>query len=326
MKYDDAVYGVCEIGEGVLLDLMSCGAMQRLKGVIQQGITGLIGVTTASSRFDHSVGAMLLVRLLGGSLEEQIAALLHDVSHTAFSHVIDFVVDDSVGQSYHDRMKEGYLVGTDVPGVLAGHGYDWRMFLREEDFAVLEQPAPRLCGDRVDYFLRDCLKMGMVTPAGVGWVLSHLIVHEGRIMMDDVAAARWLGYSFLRCDETSWANFREVGLYELAGQAIRYGIEVGAISEADFWGVDEVVWAKLLAFEDGVLRDKLALVSRGTRFVWDAENPTFWTSTKLRSVDPDVLVSGRVRRLSELDLVFAEKRAAHHAKKGLWPMRVVRSA
>jgi HD superfamily phosphohydrolase len=34
---------------------------------------------------------MLLVRRLGASLEEQIAALLHDVSHTAFSHVIDSV-------------------------------------------------------------------------------------------------------------------------------------------------------------------------------------------------------------------------------------------
>ncbi len=36
---------------------------------------------------------MMLVNRLGGSLEEQIAALLHDVSHTAFSHVIDYVLE-----------------------------------------------------------------------------------------------------------------------------------------------------------------------------------------------------------------------------------------
>lgn len=37
---------------------------------------------------------MLLNRQLDASMEEQIVALLHDVSHTAFSHVIDYVFDD----------------------------------------------------------------------------------------------------------------------------------------------------------------------------------------------------------------------------------------
>jgi HD superfamily phosphohydrolase len=80
--------------------------VQRLHGVLQHGITGLIGLTQPITRYEHSVGAMLLVRQLGGSLREQIAALLHDVSHTAFSHVIDYVLNDHDGQSYHDEMKE----------------------------------------------------------------------------------------------------------------------------------------------------------------------------------------------------------------------------
>ena len=39
---------------------------------------------------------MLLIKKLGGSVEEQIAGLLHDVSHTAFSHVIDYVFDNKM--------------------------------------------------------------------------------------------------------------------------------------------------------------------------------------------------------------------------------------
>lgn len=94
MRYDDAIYGRNEITEPVLLDLMKSDAMQRLKGISQHGVTALLGITPPFSRFDHSVGVMLLVRRLGASLEEQVAALLHDVSHTAFSHVIDFVFND----------------------------------------------------------------------------------------------------------------------------------------------------------------------------------------------------------------------------------------
>ena len=35
---------------------------------------------------------MLLALKFGSSLEEQIKALLHDISHSAFSHVIDYVL------------------------------------------------------------------------------------------------------------------------------------------------------------------------------------------------------------------------------------------
>ena len=91
MQYEDELYGKVEITEPLLLDLITSDAMQRTKGVSQHGITALIGVTPPFSRFVHSVGTMLLVRRLGANVNEQVAALLHDISHTAFSHVIDFV-------------------------------------------------------------------------------------------------------------------------------------------------------------------------------------------------------------------------------------------
>jgi HD superfamily phosphohydrolase len=82
MQYDDELYGRVEITEPVLLDLIASEAMQRTKGISQHGITALLGITPPFSRFDHSLGAMLLVRHLGASVKEQIAALLHDISHT----------------------------------------------------------------------------------------------------------------------------------------------------------------------------------------------------------------------------------------------------
>lgn len=321
--YNDTVYGKIQISEPVLLDLMASTAMIRLKGVLQHGISALIGITEPVTRFDHSVGAMLLVKRLDGSLPEQIAALLHDVSHTAFSHVIDYVFDGHDSQSYHDEMKKEYLIGTDVPGILQRHGYDWRDFLHEEDYPLLEQPSPRLCADRIDYFLRDAQGMGLATAVHIQTALAHLIVAEGRIATDNLQAAQWLGDTFIAADDASWANFREVGLYEITAQAIRRGLEIGIITAADFWTTDAPCWHKLHSAADEELQRLLKLVSPDTTFFWDAENPTFWVSTKLRAIDPDVLVNGRLHPLSSLDPQFAARRTAYLvSKQGKWPMRV----
>lgn len=323
MQYQDAVYGAVEIEEPVLLDVMASAAMQRLRGVLQHGISGLIGVTSPVTRFEHSVGAMLLVRRLDGSVEEQLAALLHDVSHTAFSHVIDYVFDNHDGQSYHDEEKEAYLAGTAVPQILARHGYDWRRFLHEENFPLLEQPSPRLCADRLDYFLRDSRELGLADGVDVAFALQHLVVAHGRIATDDLRAARWLGYTYIAADDASWANFREVGLYEATARAIKRALRVGAIDTADIWGTDEPLWAKLHASGDAELQAWLRLVSPQTRFVWDEDEPTFRVSTKLRAIDPDVVVDGQLRPLSQLDAEFGRYRREYLARKaGKWPMRV----
>ena len=143
-------------------------------------------------------------------------------------------------------------------------------------------------------------------------------------MSDDFDSARWLGYTFIAADQASWANFREVGLYELTARAIRRGLEIGVLDDADIWGTDQPAWEKLQASSDPKLQYHLQRVHADTRFVWDEENPEFWVSTKLRSVDPDVLLNGSVQPLSTLDPEFAAHRAEYLDKNsGKWPMRVI---
>ncbi len=324
MILDDKIYGRVEVSEPVLLALLSAPAVQRLTGVLQHGISALVGVTQPVTRFEHSAGVMTLIQRLNGSLEEQIAGVLHDISHTVFSHVIDYVVDGHYSQSFHDEVKGEYLSRTDIPAILGEYGFDWRDFLDEARFPILEQPAPRLCADRLDYFLRDSLELRLATPAAVQQVLSHLIVSDGRIVVGDLPTARWMAYTYIAADDMSWANFREVGLYQLAAEAIRRGLAIGAISEADFWEQDAGIWARLIAHPDTVLNRQLALVNPATRFAWDEEQPTFRVGTKVRTIDPEVLTEAGPVSLSILDESFARHRERYIAgKQGEWPMRVV---
>jgi hypothetical protein len=323
MRYQDRIYGPQEITEPVLLDLVDSAALQRLRGVLQHGVSALIGVTSDTSRFEHSIGVMLLVRRLGASLHEQIAALLHDVSHTAFSHVIDYVFDGHETQAYHEEHKLSYVSTTDIPGILERHGFHWHDFMPEDRFHLLEQEIPHLCADRLDYFLRDARDLGLASGNEIACTLAHLHPYQGRMLVDDLEVARWLGYTFIEADKASWANFREVGLYELAARAIRRGLQIGILLEADLWGTDRPAWNKLLACDDPQLQENLVRVHPDTRFYWDEAHPTFWVSTKLRSIDPDIYLDAQVSSLSQLDPAFQQHRQAYLARnRGKWPMRV----
>jgi HD superfamily phosphohydrolase len=298
--------------------------MQRLQGVLQHGVSALVGVTRPTSRYEHSIGVMLLVERYGGTLEEQIAALIHDVSHTAFSHVIDYVFGSHNTQGYHEEHKLTYVSNTDIPMTLQAHGYGWMDFMDEGAYTLLEQDLPHLCADRLDYFFRDARDLGLASEEDIDIALAKLTSFQGKIVASDLDIARWLGYTFIQADQASWANFREVGLYEVAAFAIRRGLEIGVLTEGDIWGEDLPAWEKLRASPDHELQHHFNRVHAGTQFVWDDENPDFWVSTKLRSIDPDVLVGVQAVPLSTLDHEFADHRGEYLTRNsGKWPMRVV---
>ena len=86
------IFGTFEVTDSVLLELLETNAMQRLKGVQQAGICYFVKDPYSFTRYEHSVGVCMLCRMFGASLQEQVAALLHDASHTVFSHVGDFFI------------------------------------------------------------------------------------------------------------------------------------------------------------------------------------------------------------------------------------------
>ncbi|MDA1571060.1 HD domain-containing protein, partial [Bacillus cereus] len=162
MIISDVLYGEFEV-DPVVEELIVSKSVQRLKGIHQTGASYLINEEWNVTRFDHSVGVMLLIKKLGGSVEEQIAGLLHDVSHTAFSHVIDYVFDNK-NESYHEEIFSAVVKNSEIPAILAKYGYNYEEILLDDSkWTLLERSAPELCADRVDYTLRDMYTYGYIS-------------------------------------------------------------------------------------------------------------------------------------------------------------------
>src|SRR3989339_131162 len=131
MEIKDRVYGQVNITEPVILELMASGPLQRLKGIKQS----LSNQTV--SRYEHSLGVMILLKILKAPLEEQIAGLLHDVPHTAFSHVIDYVfVSSEHSHEFHEKFHEQMIKKSEIPKILAKYNYDVNKILDEDNFSL----------------------------------------------------------------------------------------------------------------------------------------------------------------------------------------------
>src|SRR3989344_2208425 len=159
MEYQDRVYGNFEITEPVILELINCPTLQRLKEIDQAGYLEPHFPGTAYSRFEHSVGVYLLLKMYQAPIEEQIAGLIHDVSHSAFSHCIDYVLDagSETEHSHQDNVFDDYVRQSEIPGILEKYHFDLEYILDDRNFPLKERDLPDLCADRIDYSLRTAV-------------------------------------------------------------------------------------------------------------------------------------------------------------------------
>lgn len=193
----DVIYGEFKVDK-VLEELILSKPVQRLKGVHQAGASYLMNEKWNVTRFDHSVGAMLLIKKLGGSVEEQIAGLLHDVSHTAFSHVIDYVFDNE-NESYHEEIFSSVVKNSEIPAILSKHGYNYEdILLDDSKWTLLEKSAPELCADRVDYTLRDMYTYGYISLEEVHSFLEDLIEVDGKMVLQNIEIAEWFTKTYYK--------------------------------------------------------------------------------------------------------------------------------
>ena len=189
MRWQDRVYGEVAIDDPAILDLIACETFQRLRGIHQAGPSALPFPFKDVTRFEHSLGVFALLRRLNAPLREQIAGLLHDLSHTAFSHAVDFVFS-SEEQDHHERLKPLMLGRDDLARAIARLGFAPGDFYDDSVYSLLEQPLPFLCADRLDYFLRDGTACGVVDREFAFGVLDSLRVIDGKLALASVEVAR----------------------------------------------------------------------------------------------------------------------------------------
>ncbi len=207
----------------ILLDefeqmLVNTKHVQRLRNIQQLGLVDTVYPGANHTRFEHSIGTMHMASVIGHSLDLEpddirkvrVAGLLHDVGHSAFSHVVEGVLKrnpllqpniNGTRLIKHEAFTKDIITGS-LPEdnyiaryVEKEFGTDPFEFFGEiakiaTGDTSLKKPylaqiiADDVDADRIDFLLRDSYHTGVsFGMIDVDQIVRSLVIRNGNIVL-----------------------------------------------------------------------------------------------------------------------------------------------
>lgn len=281
--YRDAVHNIIRLrtdtDEGALIAaLIDTPEFQRLRRIRQLGLAYFAYHAAEHSRFVHSLGAFHLasrtlakLRITYDLAESdqtavRVAALLHDVGHGPFSHVVEPILG-----FHHEQFTIETLLSpeTEAGSLLKGYSAE----LPEKAAAIIrgtfrpmalaQLVSSQLDVDRMDYLLRDSLMTGVKYGVyDLEWIIKSLEINEAEDQLYVSARGIYAVEDYL---QARYYMFRQVYFHrtlrsaELVLHAILRRAFVLYARGGDVWHQTGSVFEKVLAREKLSLAGHLSL-------------------------------------------------------------------
>ena len=251
----DPVHGDIGLSE-LETELIDTPTFQRLRKIKQLAFASMVYPNASYSRFAHSIGVLHVTsRVIDAFRRKEqltndkdveklrIAALLHDIGHYPYSHLMEYIDWDRYASKYltkkngkekgtiqcidpyPDHAKVARLIVTkrkDIKEILEKHDidpYEIAALIEGKHTSIPNLLHKSLDVDRIDYLLRDSLNTGV--PYGsidINYILNNLDVTENqeivlnakaRISAEHLLVSRYFMFNAVYLHKTVFA-FEEV--------------------------------------------------------------------------------------------------------------------
>lgn len=305
MRLFDIIWGETEIIDKEILAVIKHPAMQRIKKIWISSYGYMFNLQRNSTRFEHSVGVYLLLKQFKASKKEQLAGLIHDVSHTALSHLSTYAIQGKYsGPEFHELVQERFIKDSGLAILLKKFGYKADELLHTPDFALLENNLPDICADRIDYAIRDGLHLQILSRQQADQILKDLVVREGEFMFASEEAAFLYSFDFYLLNLMFYGSPSEAHFNNDFGALVNYAMKVGILKEKDWFSDDVQLISKLKKSKNVRIMKWLGNYSNKLVVYEDSQQPDKVFPKKIRIVDPKVVVKEKIKRLSEINPVY----------------------
>jgi len=220
-RYRDPVHNIIllddsKVDDALIISIIDTAEFQRLRRIKQLGLALYTYQGAEHSRFTHSLGAMhLMTRVLNllsaryeipfsARVTARVAALLHDIGHGPFSHVIEKILG-----VHHELWTQQVVADENTEVNLRLRSFDPDLpeqvvqVIRHEyePTYVTQLVSSQLDCDRMDYLLRDSLMTGAkYGNFDLEWILHALeidekqriyVSHKGLYAVEEYLQARY---------------------------------------------------------------------------------------------------------------------------------------
>ena len=213
------IWGYEEMDHPLLEEIFMSPTMVRLDGIDQSGPPAHFGVVPAFSRRDHCNGVWALLKRANVSLEEQVTGLLHDASHTAFSHLADllFKHDEVIHNGcYQDSIHEWFLDSMKIPTITKKYTISLKMLNPDNAlYSALERPLPHLCADRIHYNIHTGVVFHRITQQDAQEIVNDLHFEQGRWFFETPALAKKFAELSVTFSRQVWGAEYNHAFYQL---------------------------------------------------------------------------------------------------------------
>ncbi|GBC71553.1 Deoxyguanosinetriphosphate triphosphohydrolase-like protein [Candidatus Calditenuaceae archaeon HR02] len=304
----DPVHGYITLSDWELR-IVDTFAVQRLRRIGQLPLAYLVYPGARHTRFDHSLGSMVLAEEFAKSLGLQdeearvfkAAALLHDVGHTPFSHLFEeFLIEKGFT---HEDVGRRIIVGNEeLRLAIEEAGIDLGELIRllEGRHRLSKLVSGPIDVDRLDFLLRD----SYFTGATYGVIDVRRLIYltkiedgelcideRGRGVLEELAVARL--HSFLNI---YFHHAVRAAQLQLLRAAEEYGGELTGIAELtieDYLNLDDfTVWCMLK--NNPKSRSRMDALSRRIlpKIIFEGRvedhRTTSWSSEKRRRLEEEL--------------------------------------
>jgi len=195
----DPLYGYIRLKDSEK-NIIDATSVQRLRRIKQLSGAEYVYPAANHTRFEHSLGALYLAGTLASSLpvrlkpedikKLRVAALLHDVGHSSFSHVFEPGIIQALGKT-HEDLGTWIITKSDLSDILRREGIDPHEMgrlaigmLKDSDKPFMNQVIRSSVDvDKMDFIVRDSYHTG----AGYGTVDIFRLIYTMDVLDGDLA-------------------------------------------------------------------------------------------------------------------------------------------
>ena len=292
-KINDELYGEYYVDD-VIYEIINTKIFKRLKNIYQSGSGYLVNELWNVNRHEHSIGTMILSLKFNGNIEEQIKALLHDISHTAFSHVIDYILKNE-NEDYHEKIQEDFLNDEDLLSIFGKYNLNIKRIM-SKNYSFLDNELPELSFDRIDYTLRDLFRQKKILLKEIREIVNHLKVYQNKLCFNSLEIGKWFQKLYFQEVVEYFQDPLNMYINTMLCNLLTSALNEEIIQLQDFNFTDEYIIKKINSSSKKKELEDIINKKKFDEFLLLKEK----IKVKKRYIDPYIFVNNEIKRISEI--------------------------